>query len=314
MRVVFCGSGSFAAASLQAILDSGHEVAGVATQPARRAGRGGLLRATPIAALARGAGLTLLETPDVNSADAARAVRKMRPHVICVVEFAQMIREPVRRLAELDTFNLHASVLPELRGAAPINWAIIRGYRSTGVTTFSLVDRVDAGEVYLTAATPVMPDDTALTLRERLAEIGAGAVVRTLELIAAGARPTPQDEGAATLAPRLGKADGCIRWDQPAEVVRNLIHGTWPWPGGQGVLHHGGRLTPVIIASASVDDTPAASAPGTLEGDLSVATGAGRLRINAIKPAGKRLMQWRDFVNGFRPVAGDSFKGQGDVG
>lgn len=310
MRVVFCGSGSFAIPSLQAILDSGHDVTGVVTQPARRAGRGGKLRPTDIAQLARTAGLTPLETPDINSPEAIDAIGEMRPQVICVAEYGQMIRETVRKLAELDTFNLHASILPELRGAAPVNWAIIRGYHSTGVTTFSLVDRVDAGDVYLEASTPIEPEDTAQILRQKLAKIGSGVVIETIELIGSGVRPKPQDANAVTLAPRLSKTDGRIDWGLTAEMVRNLIHGTWPWPGGQSILHHGGHQTKVTIASASVNPAPTSSPPGTLEDDLSVATGAGRLQIDMIKPAGKRLMPWRDFVNGSRPVAGDCFNSE----
>jgi len=234
MRVVFCGSGTFAVPTLRAILDSTHEVTGVVTQPPRRAGRGGGMRPTPAAELARGAGLALLEPPDVNDEAAVAAVREMRPDAICVAEFGQMLRPAVRGTAPLGAFNVHASLLPELRGAAPVNWAIIRGYAATGVTTFSLVDRMDAGPIYMRKQTPVQPGETAEQLRKRLAELGAEAACETLGLLADGrAQPVEQDGARATLAPRLVKADGLIDWSAPAEVVANRIHGTWPWPGGR---------------------------------------------------------------------------------
>lgn len=307
MRIVFCGSGSFAAPSLQAILNSDHELTGVVTQPPRRAGRGSKLRATLVDDIARAAELQLLETSNINSVESVEAIAKMRPQVICVVEFGQMIRSQVRDLAEFDSFNLHASVLPALRGAAPINWAIVRGHTSTGVTTFSLVDKIDAGDVYLVQRTAIAPDDTTETLRAKLAQIGAGLVCQTLKVIGEGRKPCPQNEQDATLAPLMKKADGRICWDQPAEVVRNLIHGMWPWPGGQAVYHHQGRCIPVTIASACVVDGECDRAPGQLAADLSVCTGSGRVKIDRLRPAGKRLMEWRDFVNGFRPQPGDSF-------
>ncbi len=309
MRVVFCGSGSFATPSLQAIIDSDHEVVGVVTQPPRRAGRGGKVRATAAAELARQAGLPLLETDDINAVPAVKVIAAARPEAICVAEFGQMIAAHVREIPATDTFNVHASLLPELRGAAPVNWAIIRGYKRTGVTTFSLVDRMDAGAMYLKSATDIIPGETAGRLRLRLAQLGARTACETLNLLAGGlAHGEEQDHEAATFAPRLKKADGIIDWTADARTICNLVHGTSPWPGAQAIFEHsGGRMLPATIASASVACAPVDDPVGQLDSDLTVATGADRLVIKEIKPAGKRLMSWRDFVNGYRVSAGDCF-------
>ena len=315
MRVVFCGSGTFAAPSLQAIMESDHDLVAVVTQPPRRAGRGGTVRATHVADLARSLGLDVLETPDINADDAVGVIAAAAPDALCVAQYGQMISARVRDLATIDAFNLHGSLLPELRGAAPVNWAIIRGYKRTGVTTFSLVDRMDAGAVYLTSATDIAPGETAGQLLDRLARIGAGTVVKTLDLLAGGqAEARPQDEAAATLAPKLAKADGVIDWGADARSICDLVHGTSPWPGARTVFaHREGRMVPVTIGSACVVPGPAERPLAQLDGDLAVATGGGRLGINTIQPAGKRLMPWRDFVNGYRAAEGDCFVDPGSV-
>ena len=309
MRIVFCGSGTFAIPSLLAILETDHDVTGVVTQPPRRAGRGGKLKETPIALLAREQGLVCLAPQDINAPESVEAIRELAPDVICVVEFGQMIRKTVRDLAKLDSFNLHASILPELRGAAPVNWAIIRGYEKTGVSTFSLVDKLDAGPVYLRATIDILPEENALELRERLAGFGADAVVRTLGMLAAGwAQPDEQNHAKSTYGPRMSKSDGIIYWSGPAKRINDLIRGTWPWPGAHAVFSpEHGKMTPVTIAEAKVVPCRYAAEPGMIDEDLNVCTGLERLRILQLKPAGKRLMTWKDFVNGHHVSHGDRF-------
>lgn len=309
MRVVFCGSGSFAVPALEAVAASPHEVAMVITQPARPAGRGGKLRATEAAETARRLGLKVQECPNINTPSAVDALQALKADVMCVVDFGQLIRLPARQSVRLDAFNLHGSLLPALRGAAPVNWAIIRGLRRTGVTTFSLVDAMDAGPMYLQEATDIDPQETAEELRHRLAAIGAGLVCRTLDLFARGqAKPQPQPTEGVSLAPRMQKTDGVIHWSAPAETVRNLIHGTWPWPGGQTTLHSAcGKQLPVTIARAAVAEGSDVGEAGALDAEGCVATVGGRLRILQLRPAGGKLMTWRDFVNGHRVGAGDRF-------
>lgn len=308
MRVVFCGSGGFATPSLHGILASRHQVVQVITQPPRPAGRGGRLHPTSISLAAQAAGLPTLECPKINADDVVALIRGRKPDVIAVVDFGQMVRKAARDSAPLGAFNLHGSLLPELRGAAPVNWAIIRGYKTTGVTTFSLVDEMDAGAMYLQASVPVEPQETAEELRIRLAQVGAKTMVQTLDLLEVNqAAAVEQDHSKATLAPRLKKEDGLIDWSADAETIRNLIHGTWPWPGGHTVFtHREGKATAVTIARAAAESGDGGRG-GTLDSQLLVAAGKGRLRILEIKPAGGRLMPWRDFVNGYRAGAGDIF-------
>ncbi len=308
MRVCFCGSSDFAVPTLEALIDSAHELVGVITQPARPAGRGGKLRPTDVAVAAREAGLHPLECPDINDPQFVVTLRGLAPDVICVIDFGQLIRRPARECARVDTINVHGSILPELRGAAPINWAIIRGYRRTGLTTFSLVDEMDAGPVYLTTETDVSPDETAAGLRTRLAGMAPRIALETIGLLTSGwAEPRPQDHSRATLAPRLSKADGRLDFADDAESLRNRIHGTWPWPGA-GAVFRGRKDSRVILARVQAEDSAGAGEGGEVDDDLCVTTGRGRLRIVELKPAGKRLMTWKDFVNGHRVTAGDRFE------
>ena len=308
MRILFCGSGSFAVPVLRAVLATGHEVAGIVTAPARPAGRGGRLRPTPVFEAAGAAGLEATECEDINAADVVEGFRSLDLEAICVADFGQMIRRAVRDTASVDTFNLHASLLPALRGAAPVNWAIIRGHKRTGVTTFSLVDEMDAGGIYVQAAAEIAPDETAVELKARLAEIGVQAVVETLDMLASGTgRPREQDHSQATAAPLMTKADGQVDFAADAQTVRNRIHGTWAWPGARAVLRRAaGHDVDVVLARAAAEAGPAGE-PGRLDEQLRVETGGGRLRVLEVTPAGKRLMSWRDFVNGYHPAGGDSF-------
>jgi methionyl-tRNA formyltransferase len=307
MRVLFCGSGTLGLPALAKIPSAGHELVGVVSQPPRPAGRGGKLRPTPLAEAARSAGREVIESPKINAPDVVAWIAARRPDVICVADFGQMVRAGVRGAARLDTINLHASMLPELRGAAPISWAIIRGYAKTGLSTFSLVDKLDAGAVYVQEELEIRPDETAEELRARCADRGAEVFLRTLEMIAAGDKPRPQDETRVTLAPQLKKADGVIDWSADAATIRNLIHGTWPWPGGQAIYRRqGGFEVPVILARAAAEEGAGAAA-GVLDASLCAAAGHGRLKVLQIKPAGGRLMNWRDFVNGYRVTLGDCF-------
>ncbi len=308
MRIVFLGSGEFAVPSLHAV-GGRHSLPLVITQPDRPAGRKGRLRPTPVAVAAEKAGLEVRKCDDVNDYDVVHRVNEIHPEVICVVDFGQFVRAPMRQAAQMDTINLHGSLLPGLRGAAPVNWAIIRGHEKAGVTTISLTDEMDAGGIYLQRKVDVPDDETAEGLSRRLAELGAEALVGTVDLLATGGiLPRPQNHDKATFAPRLKKSDGAIDFTAPAEQVKNLIHGTWPWPGGQAVLHRSeGEPLRVIFARARAVAGGHELSPGEIDSDMLVGTGRGRLEIMELKPAGRKLMSWRDFVNGYRPRPGDKF-------
>ena len=315
MRIAFLGSGEFGLPTLRALAGR-HDVAGVFTQPARPAGRGGKLRPTPVHELADELGLPVAEMEDVNSGANVFVLSRLNAEAIVVVDFGQMIGPDVLAATRLGAYNLHGSLLPALRGAAPVNWAILRGCKTTGVTAFRVVKRMDAGDIFVQRETPISIDETAEELRARLSELGVETVLETIELLAAGRTAgRPQDESQATKAPKLSKADGRIEFAAPAEEVRNRIHGCWPWPGGQaryvgadGSTTSGsppsGKTADVILARARAHETDADAPPGTVLDDLAVATGRGRLEIVEIKPAGGRRMGWRDFVNGHRVKPG----------
>jgi len=311
MRVVYFGSGSFSVPSLRAVLESRHEVVGIYTQPARPAGRGGHARPTPLAEAGRAAGRRVAECPNINAPEVVAEILALNADVICVVDFGQFIKQPVLDAAPLGALNLHGSLLPLLRGAAPVQWALIRGFQTTGVTSFRIVLAMDAGPIYLQKAVDIGPEETAEDLKQRLARLGTQTVCQTLDSLADGsARPVEQDHSLVTFAPRLQKSDGHINWSADALAIHNLIRGAWPWPGGQAVVRRQfGTDVPVTIARAKVLPGPAAGPAGELDAEMAVSAGAGRLGIEEIHPAGKRLMTWVDFINGYRLRPGDRLLG-----
>ncbi len=314
MRVIFCGSSDFALPTFQALVSSGHDVVGVVTPPARPAGRGGELRATLIEQAARQANLDVYPCENINADEALAFLRDRHPDVICVVEFGQFLRAPARHVARYGAINLHGSLLPALRGAAPVNWAILRGLTKTGVTTFSLVDKMDAGPVFLKSELTISPTERAGELRPRLAALGAQTMLDTLEAIQAGKHPLPQDDSQASFAPILKKSDGFLDFRIPAEHIVWKVRGLWPWPGARAVFGHTSKKAlAVTIANARAAAGPAQSSPGMLDEDLCVSTYQGRVEILEIQPAGKRLMSWQDFVNGYRVSPGDEFQLQEDI-
>ena len=309
MRVIFCGSGDFASPTFHALANSGHELVGVVTPPARRAGRGGALRATIIEEAARAADLDVHACANINSDEALTFLRSKHPDVICVVEFGQFLRAAARQVARYGAVNLHGSLLPALRGAAPVNWAILHGLTKTGVTTFSLVDKMDAGPVFLKRELDIEPDERAGELRLRLAALGAETMLQTLDAIQAGRHPQPQDDSQAGFAPIPKKSDGFLDFRIPAQHIVWKVRGLWPWPGARAVFGHIARKAlPVTIARARAAEGPAQGSPGVLDDDLCVSTYQGRVEILEIQPAGKRIMSWQDFVNGYRVSPGDEFQ------
>jgi len=309
VRVVYLGSGTFSVPPLRAVLASRHEVAGIITQPSRPAGRGGQVRATPVAEASRQAGREVVECADVNAGDSLERIAALRPDVVAVADFGQLLRRGLLGAAALGAVNVHASLLPELRGAAPINWAIIRGHRRTGVTTFRIVRAMDAGPIYLQQAVEIGAEETAEQLKARLADVGAALLCRTLDLLAAGeAQAQEQDRAKATLAPMLTKADGVIDWTADADAIACRVRGTWPWPGAQAVFCHRQRRLAVTLARAVAAAGAPGVAPGVVDGDLLVSAGRGRVAIRELRPVGKRVMSWRDFVNGYRVETGDRFE------
>ncbi|MCH2162282.1 MAG: hypothetical protein MK085_10465 [Phycisphaerales bacterium] len=294
LRVVFLGSGAFGLPTLEAILEK-HDVPLVVSQPDRPAGRGRRTTPTPIssAVLEREDGPELLRVESVNDPEARQAIDAARPDALVVIAFGQKIGPEL--LAGHFAINLHGSLLPRWRGAAPINRAMMAGDRDAGVSVIALAERMDAGGVYATATTPIEPQETAGELHDRLSVLGVETVLSVLEDHAAGrAEALPQDETRACHAAKLGRRDGTVRFDAPADLVRSRINGLSPWPGCD-VLCGGARLR---LRRAVVSGDEVEGVPGTLHPDGHVRCGSGAIRLLDVQPHGKPTMAWEAFARG----------------
>lgn len=306
------GTAPFAAPCLRALLDAGHPVPAVVTQPDRPSGRGQQLRVSPVKAVALERGLPLLQPEKASEPVFVDALRALAPEAIVVVAYGQILRPAVLAIPPLGCINVHGSLLPKLRGAAPIQWAVICGDRETGVTTMFMEAGMDTGDIILQASEPVTDEDTAGSLSERLAPLGARLLARTLDLLARGAAPRrPQDPALATFAPRLKREDGFIAWAQPAAAIRDRIHGCNPAPGaaalrdGRPVKLWQARLVEEELSSA------AGAAPGTVvrlePGGPVVAAGVGAVQLRELQPESRPRMSGDDYLRGYPLMPGQRF-------
>ena len=308
LRLVFFGTPEFAVPTLDALLVSRHPVVGVVTRPDRPRGRGQKTTAAPIKTRAVAAGLPLLQPERLTDPAFLGAFAAWRADLGVVAAYGKILPEVVLATPRLGLVNVHASLLPRYRGAAPIHRAVINGDRETGVTIMRLVKALDAGPMLASARRPVGPDDTSDEVERDLARLGADLLVSTLDALAAGsAQETPQDEGAATYAPRLTRDEGVIDWTSSAERIHNLIRGLRPWPHAYTFLH-GRRF---ILLRSTPSPESAAAPPGTIleaAGDrLRVAAGSGVIQLVEIQAEGKRPMAVRDFLAGHHIALGGVF-------
>jgi methionyl-tRNA formyltransferase len=312
MRIVFLASGEFAQPTLRWLAQSGHDVPLVITQPARASGRGRRVTRTPAQALADELGIPVLAVEDVNAADVEARIQALDARLGLVVAFGQKIGPALLGSLPGGCVNLHASLLPKYRGAAPIHWAIVGGETKTGCTVFRIVERMDAGPILAQDETPIGEMETAGELHDRLAELGVQTAQKALDQFEGGRIPagTPQDHARRTLAPKLKKADGLIRFDCPAAKVVRHIHGMTPWPGAVARFEaQDGRWEDVAITRTRViaDGGPGAGAldPGTIGEHRYVAAADGWIEVLEVKPSFGRTMTWGDYVNGRHVAAGD---------
>ncbi|MHC4573572.1 MAG: methionyl-tRNA formyltransferase, partial [Planctomycetota bacterium] len=276
------------------------------------AGRGRKTRPTAAARWAREHAIPCIETDNVNAPDIIDRITRLHPDLIVSVAFGQKIGNELINLPPRGTINVHPSLLPKYRGAAPINWAIINGESQTGVSIITLAEKMDAGDILAQAKTDIQPDETAGRLHDRLAQIAAPLLVQTLSQIAAGtAVYARQDHSRATLAPKLKKSDGFIDFADSAETLRRRILGLWPWPGASAIYlqRKTQKSQRVTIATAKVVETsnPSGLPAGTLDENLNVLCGNNALKITKIKPAGHSIMDFTAFVNGRQTSPGDMF-------
>lgn len=313
MRVLFWGTPDFALPSFRALLGEGHDIVGVVTQPDRPAGRGRQLRPSLVKREALEERIPVLQPERARGEDFMREIEELDPEISVVVAYGQILRREILELPPYGSVNVHASLLPELRGAAPINWAIIRGYEETGVTIMQMSEGMDEGPILRQAVEPIGPDERASDLWTRLSEVGAALLVETLALLEIGAvEPVEQDHSKATYAPRLTRDMARVDWKEDAVTVSRLVRGLDEVPGAW-TTWNGWELK--VYRPLPVPGLDHGAAPGTiLEADaadpargLLVACGSGAVHIREVKPSGRRRMTASDWSRGRGAKTGDAF-------
>ena len=303
MRLAFMGTPAFAARSLAAVLAAGHEVARVYTQPARPAGRGQKPQPSAVAALALAHDLPVETPTSLKDSGVQRAFADLRLDAAVVVAYGLLLPPPILAAPRLGCINVHASLLPRWRGAAPIQRAILAGDSETGITIMRMDEGLDTGPMLLREALPIGPEDTAETLHDTLAACGAALLVKALDGLAAGTlAAVPQPGEGASYALKLERTEGRLDWHEPAEALARRVRAFTPWPGA--FVEHAGERIKVLKAVA----VAGAGAPGTAFDDaLAIACGAGALRLLLVQRAGKAPMEAAAFLRGFPVPRGAMF-------
>jgi len=316
MRILFMGSPELAIPSLKAVEESGDVIA-VITQPPKASGRGKKVTPSPIAREAESNHLGIMTPSTLKNPELERSIALLRPDIAVVVAYGKILPPGILAIPRLGCVNVHASILPDLRGAAPIQWAIARGYQQTGVTLMQMDEGMDTGPILLQKTTPIGPLETAGELGKKLSEMGADLLREALPLLEKGDLvPVEQDHGRASYAPLLTKEDGLIDWTMSAQEIANRIRGFNPWPGSY-TTRAGSRL---LISGAKALDESHRVHPGTVtaagHNGIQVACGSGKLNIVAVKPEGKREMKVGEFLSGHRVEEGEILgeEGTGDKG
>jgi methionyl-tRNA formyltransferase len=309
LRIVFCGTPAFAVPSLrQLIAQPDFQIAGVITQPDRPRGRGGEISVSPVKKIALEAGVPVYQPERIKEEAAQEYFKNVAPDVVVIIAYGQIIPARLIAIPRLGWINLHGSLLPKYRGAAPIHWAIANGETQTGLTTMQINAGLDTGPMLLKYETEIGPEETSPELYSRLAEAGAPLMVETLRGIASGKIvPIPQDDSQKTFAPPLKKEDGRIDWALAAQHIYNRMRGFQPWPGAFTTFR--GKTCHVWGKPAKVG--PENAAPGTLMirgGEVQIAAGNGTsLQLESAQMEGRKKITAREFANGARLVPGDKF-------
>ena len=300
MNIAFFGTPDFAVPTLRALLATRHNVVGVVTQPDKPRGRGQQVSDSPIKQLALAHGLPIAQPERLKPPEFAETLKSWQPDLGVVAAYGRIIPETVINLPRLGMINVHASLLPKYRGAAPVHRAVIDGEPETGVTIMRVEKELDAGTMFAKVTRPIGPDETSDVVERDLSELGAALLVQVVDQIAAGtAREEPQDASRFTLAPRLTKEEGLIDWTLPAAAIHNRVRGLYPWPHAYTHLD-GARL---IVLKTRVEPLPTTAPPGEVvdvtRDAIHVATGqGGRIAIFQLQPEGRRPMPTRDFLAG----------------
>jgi methionyl-tRNA formyltransferase len=311
LRIAYFGTPAFAVPSLVRLLDSDHHVVALVSQPDRPSGRGHRVQPTPTKTVARGRGVPVLQPERIKDAGFQQTLAAFKPDLGVVAAYGRILPDSLLALPPLGMINVHASILPAYRGAAPVHRAVMAGDTETGVTIMRVASELDAGPTFAIRRKSIGPDDTSTEVEQALAEIGADVLAEVVDQIATGrAVETPQDDSRATFAPKLTKAEGPIDWSLPARAIHNRVRGLQPWPVASTRLGEMRLLvyrTDLPVAGRAA--VPAASPPGSVVSTgadgIDVVCGDGNLlRILDVQPEGRRAMSARDFLAGHRVQPG----------
>ena len=319
MQLVFMGTAEFAVPTLEALAASEHNLLGVVTQPDRTGGRGKKLTPPPVKKAAFEHELSIYQPERARDAKFVQILNQLDPEAMVIAAYGQILPKRILDIPPYGCINIHPSLLPKYRGAAPIQRAIINGEQTTGVTIMLMDEGEDTGDIILQKEVEIFDDDTAITLHDRLAQIAANLLLEALALAKDGPPPHyPQNDSEATYAPKLVKEDGLIVWNKSAIQIRNLVRGTLPWPGAYTYFGEGKLLK--VLSCSLRSPTPSAfgeltdilimeTKPGTIyitdEKEMAVKTGEGAILLKTVQPANKRPMNTTDFINGYRIKTGD---------
>ena len=316
MRLVMLGTGPFAVPTFAALLDAGHDVPALVTRPtppAKGREKGPL---NPMRDLATSRRIPVLSPESINAPQTQEQLAELKPELLVVCDYGQILSSESLSVAPLGGINLHGSLLPKYRGAAPVHWAILNGDQETGVTVIHMTPRLDGGPILAVRRTPIGGDETMPELELRLAKVGIDAVVEAIARLQAWDRVSPvgmpQDPKLATKAPRLTKQDGVVDWSRSAQQIRNQVRALQPWPGTYtNWLRASGEPLRLILAQVRIADCGLRNEPGEVivtDGkQLTIATGDGGLSIEKLQPAGKRVMDASEFLRGYAVKTGDRF-------
>ncbi len=308
MRLIFFGSPDFAVPSLKKLYETGQEIAAVVTAPDKPRGRGRKLLPTPVKIEALKLHLPILQPVKLNDPDFRRSISVLQPDLNVVVAF-RIMPEWLINLPRLGSINLHASLLPKYRGAAPINWALIKGDKKTGLTTFILKKEVDTGDILIQREMAIEENDDFGSLHDRMAQVGADVLLETIDGLTEGRlSPRPQAADGYCTAPKLTRETGRIDWRKPASDIVNLVRGLSPSPGAYSSL---GGMRLIILKASAEEEAPQAAAGVIVSTDdrsgIMVASGQGAVVLKRVKPEGRKAMSSVEFSRGYKVKVGDAF-------
>ena len=298
------GTPDFAVPCLERLIDSDHKVLGVVSQPDRPQGRGYQLKPTPVKETAQKAGIPVYQPENLKDGKAFEVLSQLNPDLIVVVAYGRILPKEILQLPKYGCINVHGSLLPKLRGAGPFQWAVLNGYKTTGITTMYMAEGMDTGDIILKKETPIGENETAGELFDRLAPMGGDLLMETVSLIEKGTAPrVEQDHDQATYAPMIKKSDGKLDFTKTAQQVHDWIRGMYPWPRaftffqGDRIVIHESRMAEGSGKPGEIIDTD----------KLIVACGEGAIQLTKVQEPGKRWVTGLDFINGRRLNTGDKF-------